>query len=148
MERIEGLYTAISTVIREKEADEKLVISVDDMVEQLKDRVDFDSVSKEVLAEYVLRFAIAVGLNDADYKSVVRGEGLYINWNDCKNPDFIARLHNNAMLDKTSKQQVIDALRKKRVELTDLKQLAFDMDGMLFEEMTTEQLLEILKQAV
>lgn len=147
MERIEGLYIAIGTAIRERESDNKLVISVDDLVSQLRDDFDFDSVSKEVLADYVLRFAIAVGLNDNGYRSVVKGEGLYVNLEDCKNPDFIKRLHNNAMLDKNAKQQIVDAIRKK-IELSDVKQLAFDIEGMLFEEVTAEQLLEILKQAV
>lgn len=147
MERIEGLYAMTSTVIKEKENNGKFVISVDDMVEELRDRIDFETVPKEVLADYVLRFAAAVCLNDANYRSVIKGEGLYINLDDCQNPDFIAHLHNNAMLDKNAKQRIVDAIRRK-AELSDLKQLAFDIDGMMFEEMTTEQLLEILKQAV
>lgn len=144
MERIEGLYTAISTAIRERENDDKLVISVDDMVAQLRGDVDFDSVPKEVLADYVLRFAVAVGLNDNGYRSVVKGEGLYVNLEDCKNPDFIARLFNNAMIEEKAKEQVVNVIRKE-IEASNVKQFAFDIDGMIFEEMTAEQLLELLR---
>ena len=144
MERIEGLYTAISTAIRERENDDKLVISVDDMVAQLRGDVDFDSVPKEVLADYVLRYAVAIGLNDNGYRSVVKGEGLYVNLEDCKNPDFIARLFNNAMIEEKAKEQVVNVIRKE-IEASNVKQFAFDIDGMIFEEMTAEQLLELLR---
>ena len=144
MEKIEGLFTAITTAIRERENDDKLVISVDDMVAQLKGDVDFDSVSKEVLADYVLRYAVAIGLNDNGYRSVVKGEGLYVNLEDCKNPDFIARLFNNAMIEEKAKEQVVNVIRKE-IEASNVKQFAFDIDGMIFEEMTAEQLLELLR---
>lgn len=144
MEKIEGLFTAITTAIRERENDDKLVISVDDMVAQLRGDVDFDSVPKEVLADYVLRYAVAIGLNDNGYRSVVKGEGLYVNLEDCKNPDFIARLFNNAMIEEKAKEQVVNVIRKE-IEASNVKQFAFDIDGMIFEEMTAEQLLELLR---
>ena len=144
MEKIEGLFTAITTAIRERENDDKLVISVDDMVAQLRGDVDFDSVPKEVLADYVLRYAVAIGLNDNGYRSVVKGEGLYVNLEDCKNPDFIARLFNNAMIEEKAKEQVVNVIRKE-IEASNVKQFAFDIDGMIFEEMTAEQLIELLR---
>lgn len=144
MDKIEGLFTAITTAIRERENDDKLVISVDDMVAQLRGDVDFDSVPKEVLADYVLRYAVAIGLNDNGYRSVVKGEGLYVNLEDCKNPDFIARLFNNAMIEEKAKEQVVNVIRKE-IEASNVKQFAFDIDGMIFEEMTAEQLLELLR---
>lgn len=147
MERIEGLYTAITAIIKEKESEFRLAISTDDIVERLKNEIDIETVPREVLADYVLRFAAAIGLNNNGYRSVLKGNGLYVNLYNCEKAEYLSRLHNNAVLSEKQKQQVVNLIRK-QCEITGIAgQTSFDLDtGMIVEDVTEEQLLELLKK--
>ena len=151
--RIEELYTKITAIANEQEKDGKLVFKTDEFVEQLKEEFDWESVPKEVLADYLFRYAIATGLNSKGYRSVVRGNGLYVNLDRCRNINFAKRMHNNATQDMKSKEgriididKIIKELERSRNDIPG--QSAFDETynetGMIFEELTTEEILEIL----
>ena len=147
MERIEGLYTAITAIIKEKESEFRLAISTNDIVNRLKNEIDIETVPKEVLADYVLRFAAAVGLNDNGYRSVIRGNGLYIKLENCEKSEYLNRLYNNAFLSEKQKEQIVNLIKKQREIAGIAGQTSFDLDtGMIIEDVTEEQLLELLKR--
>ena len=147
MNKIEGLYTAITSIIREKEEKYNLVISTDDMVTRLKDQNYLDSVPREVLEDYLLRFAVAIGLNDNGYRSVVKGEGLYINLENCERAEFLNRLFNNAVEMEQQKEQVVSLILKQRERAGIAGQTSIDPEtGMIIEDITEEQLLDLLRK--
>lgn len=149
MGRIEGLFTNITKIIKEKESEYKLVISTDDMVDRLKDEVDLDSVPKSVLADYVLRFAVAVGLSDAGYRSVVKGEGLYINLENCNKKEYLDRLQNNAVEAEQQKLQVVRIIKGQREATGIAGQTSIDPEtGLLVEDITEEQLIGMLRASL
>lgn len=153
MEKIEDLYTTITAIVNEYEGEGKLVFKTNEFVERLKSEFDWDSVPKEVLTDYLCRYATAAGLNANGYKSVVRGNGLYVNLNRCRNINFAKRMHNNAQHDLKSKEGVVIDIDKIIRELEKSQnnipgQSAFDETynetGMIFEELTTDEIIEIL----
>ena len=144
MGRFNGIYTQINTIIKEKESEYKLVISTDEIVERLVN-VDFlATASREDLEDCVLRLAIAVALNDAGYRSVVRGEGLYINPVRWKEPKCGEQLLENAKMDVRNKEQMLQYVEKV-VELPEYAQGAFDENAELYDEITKQQLIEMLR---
>lgn len=153
MEKIEGLYTTIAAIINEYESDGKLVLKTDEMEERLRNDIDWKDAPKEVLVGYLFRYAIAIGLNMRGYRSVVKGNGMYVNLDRCRNINFAKRMHNNVQTDiksKEGKQLDIDKIIKQleKGSNTIPGQSAFDETfnetGMLFEELSTEEILEIL----
>lgn len=147
MGRIEGLYTAISSIIKEKESENKLVISTDDVVEILKDEDYLATASRADLEEYLLRFAVAIGLNDNGYRSVVKGEGLYINLENCTKREYLDRLHNNAVEAEHQREQIVKIITKQR-ELAEIAgQTEWDEEtGTIIEQVSIEKLLEMLRK--
>lgn len=153
MSKIEGLYAAITAMVIEQEQDGKLVLKTGDMVDRLMKEIDWQDIPKEVLADYLFRYAIANGLNARGYRSVVKGNGMYVNRDRCRNINFAKRMHNNVQKEIKTKEGIRIDIDKIILQLekgtsTIPGQSAFDETynetGMLFEELSTEEILEIL----
>ena len=75
---------------------------------------------------------------------MVKGEGLYINPVRCKNPNFGEQLLENAKMDVRAKEQMLQYVEKV-VELPEYAQGAFDENAELYDEITKQQLIEMLR---
>lgn len=145
MRKIEGLYTAISAIINRREDEKRLAADVDDIIKELKQEVDVYSASFEWYVQFALRAAVEVGLYQKGYRSVVKGEGIFVNLDNCSNPIYLARMFNNANLSVKQKEKAL-AILQKAIKTSGVEgQLTFDTDGTIIEEITEKQLIEMLR---
>lgn len=149
MQNIEGLFSSINAFIRESESEDRIAVSVDEVIKRVKSEVDIHSATLDYYIDSTIKHAVATALSQAGYRSLVIGEGLYVNLDACENPDAIAKLYNNAKLLETQKAQVVEMIRKRAREVGVSGQYEMDFEsGTIIESVTEEQLLELLKQDV
>ncbi len=148
MQKIEGLYTAIATIINEYEDANRPVMDVETIINDLKREVDVYSASLDWYIKLALRQAVSIGLWQKGYRSVVRGKGLFVNPDDCNKPEYLARLFNNAKLSEVQQTQVVNMMKNRLKETGIDGQLTWAMDGTVTEDVTEKQLLEMLESAV
>lgn len=142
---IEGLYTAIGAIIHQLEDNGCLAIDAKDIVSALKGEVDIYSVPRERFVNFALEAASRCGLYQNGYRSVVRGEGLFVNLNACNKKEYLARLFNNAKLSESAKTQAVNLIMK-QIKTQIPGQLTFDFDtGDCIEEVSEEELIAMLK---
>lgn len=145
MRKIEGLYSAIGAVINKREDEMRLAADVNDIIDEVKQEVDVYSASLDWYIQFALRAAVEVGLYQKGYRSVVKGEGIFVNPEHCKNPAYLARMLNNAKLTEVQKEKAV-ALLEKTIKSSGIEgQLTFNQDGTIMEEVTEKQLIEMLK---
>ena len=146
MQKIEGLYTAITSIIKEREDENRLAMDVDDIVEAVKEEVDVYSASLDWYIRFALRAAVEVGLYSNGYRSVVKGEGMFVKPSNCDNPAYLARLFNNARLSEEQKKRVVAMMKKAITDAGVEGQLIFDFEEeTIVEEITEKQLLKMLE---
>lgn len=147
MQNIEGLYTALASLIKDREASGKLAIDVKALIEDVKSEVDVHSASLDWYVKTALSSAAECALWRSGYRSVKKGEGLFVNADHCTNKAYLARLFNNAKLSEMQKKQVAAFLAKKIKTLGFNGQLSLDLEtGLITEDVTEEQLLEMLRK--
>lgn len=146
LKNIEGLYTAISAIINQREEDVRLAVDVDDVIKDVKNEVDVYSASLEWYIRFALRAAVEVVLYQKGYRSVVKGEGIFVNLENCRKPEYLARMFNNAKLSETQKQKAV-AIITKTIKTSGVEgQLTFDFEsGTIVEDLTEAQLIEMLR---
>lgn len=143
---IAGLYSAISALINEREAESRLAIDASELAEDVRNEVDIYSASLDWYIRFALRAAIEVGLYQKGYRSVAKGEGIFVNPNNCNKPEYLARLFNNAKLTEAQKQHAVNLIRKAIKTSGCEGQLSFDFDtGLIVEDVTEAQLIEMLR---
>ena len=145
MRSIEGLYTALGTVILSHEEENHLAIKVDDIIKEVKHEVDVHSASLDWYIRFALRAAAEVELYRRGYRSVVKGKGLFVNLDNCDKPEYLARLFNNAKLTEQQKTDAVNMIKKAIKAAGCEGQLSFNMDGTIFESVSEKQLLEMLE---
>lgn len=147
MNSIEGLYSEINAIIRSKEEDERLAISVDQMVRELMSstNIDVHSASMDWYIETALKSAISTVLNQNGYRSVIKGDGLFVNPDICLKKEYMARLINNVKWEERQKAKIEELLTQK-AEKGIPGQLQFDEEGNIIEEISLEDLLEMLQK--
>lgn len=145
MARIEGLHTALNSLILKSEDDEKLAIDVYSLVDEVKNVINTYSVSVEDAVNTILLGAAEVALHAKGYKSVVKGKGLFVNPDLCKNPKYLAKLYNNALESEAQKTHVKNMLMNSIKRSGCEGQLSFDIDGSCYEDVTEEQLIQMLR---
>lgn len=142
---IAGVYSALTALIKQKEDEERLAISADQLVEEVQKEIDVYSVPIGWYVKFALKQAAEVALNQSGYRSVVKGNGLFVNPNDCDKKEYLKKLFNNAKLTERQKQQVVEMLKKRIAEVDIPGQYSFDMNGNIAEDITTSQLIDMLK---
>lgn len=145
MQNIEGLYSALNALINQKEEEHRLAISSAELIERVKEEVDVYSASIDWYVQMVLRQAVEIALWQKGYKSVIRGDGMFVNVQNCTKPQYLYRLFNNAKLTEKQKQQVVNKIKDRINEVGTPGQMSVDFEtGMIIEDVTTEQLMAML----
>lgn len=145
---VEGLYTAISAIINQKEDESRLAVDVNNIIVNVKNEVNVYSAQLEWYIQFALRAAVEVVLYQKGYRSVVKGEGVFVNLQNCKKPEYLARMFNNAKLSEAQKQKVVARITKAIQEASIEGQLSFDFsgeNGTIVEEITEQRLIEMLR---
>ena len=147
MQNIEGLYSAINAIIKGKEAENRLAVSAPEIMELVKKEVDVYSASLDWYIAQVLRSAVETVLNQLGYRSVVHGEGLFVNLDNCEKKIYLARMFNNAAMSKAEKEKVLNFIQKKIHDVGIDGQLCFDFEkGTIIEDITEEQIIAMLRE--
>lgn len=145
MQNIEGLYTALNALIKQKEEEGRLAVSADDLIEEVKEEVDVYSASLDWYIKFALRAAVQISLWQSGYRSVIKGNGMFVNLQNCTKPEYLSRLFNNARLSERQKQQVVNMIKRRISELGMPGQMSMDFEtGMITEDITEEQLMAML----
>ena len=63
MQNIEGLYSSISAFVKESEDENRMVISVDEVVKRVKNEVDIYSATLDYYIDSTINHAVATILN-------------------------------------------------------------------------------------
>lgn len=145
---VEGLYTAIGAIINQKEDESRLAVDVNNVIENVKNEVNVYSAQLEWYIQFALMAAVEVVLYQKGYRSVVKGEGVFVNLQNCRKPEYLARMFNNAKLSEAQKQKVVARITKAIQEATMEGQLSFDFSGeggTIVEEVTEQRLIEMLR---
>lgn len=145
MQNIEGLYSALSALINQREEEGRMAMSADDLIKNVKEEVDVYSASLDWYIKFALRAAVEVVLYQKGYRSVIKGNGMFVNVQNCTKPEYLARLFNNAKLSERQKEQVVNMLKRRINEVGISGQMSMDLyNGTIVEDITEEQLMAML----
>lgn len=145
MQNIEGLYSNLAALINQREEEGRLAISAEDLIKHIKEEVDVYSASIDWYVKTILRQAVEISLWQKGYRSVIKGNGMFVNVQNCTKPEYLARLFNNAKLTERQKQQIVNMIKRKISEVGMPGQMSMDFDtGTIIEDITEEQLMAML----
>lgn len=122
------------------------VVDVEKCMAEARATVDFSDMTIEEMQETILRLVLTTILNANKFYSVVRRKGLFANSENCKKA-YLKQLIKNAKNDMARLEKLVEKLNK-QVDIAEIDgQMAFDADTMeIFEEMTEEELVEMLRE--
>lgn len=147
MRSIKNLYRELSTLISEHEIDGRTVIKADDIVDDIRHRVDTASADREWLVNQVLKQAAAIVLYQHGFRSVIKSKGYYVNLKECETPAVLIKLFNNEK----------DVEKEKLVSLNEIMkymnnvipgQLNWAPDGTVYETVSEKELLAMLENII
>ena len=145
MQNIEGLYSNLAALINQREEEGRLAISAEDLIKHIKEEVDVYSASIDWYVKTILRQAVEISLWQKGYRSVIKGNGMFVNVQNCSKPEYLARLFNNAKLTERQKQQIVNMIKRKISEVGMPGQMSMDFaTGTIIEDVTEEQLMAML----
>ena len=143
---MDGIYSRLNKWIRTMKSNGSVVIDR----RELTKRLDYSEMSREELEARCKNVDVSMMLYQNGFRSVVKGKGVFVDSVEMKNPDTIAQLVRNATASTEQKKQVELALREalKNLEKSEDfgSQIAFDEDMTLFEEMSRDELIEVLRE--
>jgi hypothetical protein len=143
---LKGIFTELNVLIASEETKHKLAIDVERLTRMIQRIIDFDEIPIEELKDRYARAAASVALYQNGYKSVVRGEGLFVNVENCKKKEYLAKLYNNARMTKRQKEAALELIAK-TIKLNEIPgQLKFMPDGTYEEEATIDELIQMLRE--
>lgn len=142
-----GIYSQYSKRIREISNKNVLVINV----EKLMDYIDIteNEMSYEELAKRFKRAAATVSLYQNGFRSVEKGSGFFLDYQNSDNPIYLQKLVDNQDLDVNQKELVLKGLKKLlKANVPDYMQMAFNADDdgniKLFSEIDHATLMRML----
>ena len=145
-----GFYSQLNTRIRQLMTEGEALIDRDEIANFL----DLSDVDREDL-ERICRNAMAsVMLYQNDFRSFVRGKGLFINYKMAKDPAILKKLCENATKSADKKlaiQKMLESAEQNALEENGGQmQLMIGDDGkiIIFEELSKQELWDLLKEKV
>ena len=146
MQGFKNLYQELNCIITEKELGDHATIKVEDVVNEVKKRVNVRTASRKWLEYRALMASAENVLWRRGYRSVIKGKGWFVNASNCNKPAYLKRLFNNAKLSEAQKSAVVNYI-KKCIKVSGCEgQLSFDMNGYISEDLTEEQLIDLLEK--
>lgn len=150
---MKGIYSELSALIAREEMSHKLVIDVERLTRLIQQAIDFDEIPIEELKDKYARAAASVALYQNGYKSVIRGEGLFVNVANCKNPAYFIWLYNNATMTLREKEiaqaVIMRSAEQLNSQLPGQRAMSFTEDGIFSgyeDEPSYEKVLQMLRE--
>lgn len=140
-----GCYSQLNTIVKEKFASGVAIINV----AELANEIDVSEIDRSELERMYKYLAATIILNQNGYRSFVKGKGVFINVEMIKNEESFDQIINNIADDIAPRQALKSSYEKMKNNLSTSNemrgQMAVDVStGQLYEEMTTEELIEYL----
>lgn len=143
---MDGIYSRLNKWIRNMKSNGSVVIDR----QELTKRLDYSEMDRKELEARCKNADVSVVLYQNGFRSVVKGKGVFVDSVEMKNPNTIAQLVRNATASAEQKKQVELALKEALKNLEKSgdfgSQMAFDEDMTIFEEMSRDELIEVLKK--
>ena len=137
-------YSILNSIIRQKKTDGQYLI---DRVD-IEKFIDLSEESREDVEDMCKKAMIGVMLYQNNYRSCVRGQGVFIDVDALKSKTIANMLIRNESLSAEQKLAAVQKLKSIADGLPDdrYSQIAFDMDGVLYEEMTKADLINLIHE--
>ena len=142
-----GFYSQANKRIKQLKNNGEVIIDRDNLLGWL----DFSSLSREELEEYLDKAINSLMLYQNNFRSVVRGKCVYVDYVAIKNRHVIQKLIQNATKSEEEKLAMVKILESLEAKAEDSEsgQMAFDSDDdnniLFYQEMDREELIELLK---
>lgn len=145
-----GLYSTISKRLKKLIKQNRLVVSK----EELTKGIDLSDVPREELEQRYINMTLCCVLYTNDYRSPVRGSGLYVAFKETDNQVYLHEMTKNSIYDTQQKVAIAEALKvlrdKSIAECPECAQMVFDVDenGRLVykDGLTKEDIIEMLRK--
>ena len=123
MQGIKNLYSELNCIITDRELRDQASIKIEDIVSEVRKRVNVHSASRKWLEYRVLMASAENVLWRRGYRSLVKSKGWFVHLENCSKPEFLKRLFNNAKLSEAQKEAVVNRIKKqiKIIEIADKK---------------------------
>lgn len=137
-------YSMLNTIIRQKKVEGQYLIDRLD----IEKYIDLSEESRENVEDMCKKAMIGVMLYQNNYRSCVRGQGVFIDVDALKSKTIANMLIQNESLTASQKLAAVQKLRNIADGLPDdgYSQTAFDMNGILYEEMTKADLINLIHE--
>lgn len=141
-----NIYKTCNLIASRKVKSGATVININDLMREAMALADFSGMTEEEMQRTILRLTLTSILNAHRYYSVVRRKGLFANSENCKKA-YLKQLIENAKHDVRRLEKLLKRLND-NLDIAEIDgQMAFDADTMeIFEEMTEEELVEMLRE--
>ena len=145
-----GFYSQLNTRIRQLMTEGKALIDR----EEVAKHVDLSEVDRDDLERMCRNAMASVMLYQNNFRSFVRGKGLFVNYEMIKDPAILRQLCDNAARSTEEKliiQKLLESAEKNALmENGGQMQLMIREDGelIIFEELSKQELWDLLKEKV
>ena len=143
-----GYYSMLNKIIRQKKTDDQYIIDRD----ELKKHINFEGEDPAEIEDMCKNLMIGVMLYQNNYRSVIKGQCVYIDTDALKSKTIAEHLVSNQSLDVKSRTAALQKLEKIASDLPedDFSQLSFtveeDGSGILYQEMSREELITLIRE--
>lgn len=129
-----------------KEQKDESIIDANKMTQDILLSSDLSGLTREQLEYRFVSAYVRCLLYQANYRSVIRGKGFFVNEKTLR-PELVARLFNNQKMTRDQAEQILSNIKKHiRNNDTIAGQLEYDFEtGEYRETMTMEDLLQMLE---
>lgn len=134
------------TMLSAKERKDEIIIDANKMTREILWNSDLSGLSREDLEYRFVSAYVRCLLYQANYRSVIRGKGFFVNEKTMR-PELVARLFNNQKMTRDKAEQILANIKRHiRSNDTIAGQLEYDFEtGECVESMTAEDLLKMLE---
>jgi hypothetical protein len=145
---LKGLYTELSALISAKEDKGKIVMDARRLTEQIQDLINLDkSMTIGELKDAYAKAAVQCSLYQHGYKSILRGEGLFVKVDVATNKNVLKKLYNNANESVRQKASALEKIFKRLKVVNGCEgQLTFDEKGNVTEEENIAELIDRIRE--
>lgn len=149
----DGLYSALNKIVRQQKQEGNVIFDT----ETTSSKIDLSGLDREELEERCKKAMTAVVFYQNGLRSVIHGQGIYVDYEKIKNRIVIEKLLTNAKAEEAKKELMVDVLTTIVNGLPEDtgNQMYFDPDRtdengelLLFEEKSKEELIEMLKELI
>lgn len=146
-----SIYSFVASVVKNRKYNEEAIIDGGDLLLEIQRNIDLSEMPREELEKRFLKAVMWSTLNHEGYYSLVRREGLYVNFETMNNSKILKQVKDKLIENRTGDirydESVINELEKLFREKADgMAQLNFDFEnGDYYQDLTRDELIQAIK---